>query len=135
MRLADFGLSESRGFEAICSPYMLVQVASIPLPNQLEFEMSKLEEAPNTDIVAGFAALRQDVAALVSSMNQILRGEAGDIIEDVRKAAVKGGADVKTQVGCMATEFEAGVQRNPLTAVLIAFGVGALFAFISKPNK
>ena len=97
--------------------------------------MNKIEEVSNTDISAGFAALRQDVAELVSAMNQLLRGEAGDIIEDARKAAVKNGADVKTYVGCMATEFEAGVQRNPLTAVLIAFGVGALFAFISKPNK
>jgi len=117
-------------------------MAARPFVASLEMEMTKHEDTVNTDILAGFEALRQDVAGLVAAMAEVARKEVGaagaraeDMVEDAKKTAVQTGADINRRLTSVALEIEATIERNPLTAMLIAFGVGLAVAAIRRPNR
>ena len=79
--------------------------------------MTKNTEGVAGDLTADLAALRQDVGRLVETVNELMHRQMADAQENVR--AVRG-------------EIEASIQRKPITAVLIAFGIGMLIGRMNR---
>ena len=103
--------------------------------------MSKNDEAMNNDVIEGFEALRKDVAKLVEAMSQLTQrnvqaaeGHVADILDDTKNKVASAAAGAKTHALAATNEIEAGIERNPMTALLIAFGVGLAVAVVSRPR-
>ena len=91
------------------------------------------------DLAADLAALRADIARLSDTMAGLMRGQV-----DAAGAAVKGAVgDARSQISqaaCHAQEsafgaaadIERRIERNPLTAVLIAVGIGMALGMMTK---
>jgi ElaB/YqjD/DUF883 family membrane-anchored ribosome-binding protein len=83
----------------------------------LEAPMTKNTEGAAGDLAADLAALRQDVARLGETVSELVHHQVADAQENVR--AVRG-------------EIEASIERNPMTAVPIAFGIGMLIGRMNR---
>jgi ElaB/YqjD/DUF883 family membrane-anchored ribosome-binding protein len=83
----------------------------------LEIPMTKNTEGAAGDLTADLAALRQDVARLAETASELVQHQVADAQENVR--AVRG-------------EIGASIQRNPMTAVLIAVGIGVLIGRMNR---
>ena len=91
------------------------------------------------DLAADLAALRADIARLSDTMAGLMRGHA-----DAAGAAVKGAVgDARDQLSQTAShaqdsafgaaaDLERRIERNPLTAVLIAVGIGMALGMMAK---
>ena len=97
--------------------------------------MSKNSEG---DLAADLAALREDVARLAETMNKLVQRQTeaagagvseavGDVKDKIANTAAEA-RDASTASG----EIEASIERNPVTAVLIAFGVGMWLGLLSR---
>lgn len=101
--------------------------------------MSENIEGATTDIGADLVALRRDIAHLAEAMRELvavqtqaagvrLSGAMGDAKSKISNAA----DDAQNNVRAVGGEIEAAIDRNPLTAVLIALGVGMFIGLISR---
>ena len=99
--------------------------------------MSESIEGATADIATDLAALRRDIAHLAEAMRGLaavqtqaagvrLSGAIGDAKSKISNAA----DDAQNNVRAASSEIEAAIDRNPLTAVLIAFGVGMSIGLI-----
>ena len=79
--------------------------------------MTRNTEGAAGDLAADLAALRQDVARLSETVSELVHHQVADAQENVR--AVRG-------------EIEASIERNPMTAVPIAFGIGMLIGRMNR---
>jgi len=91
------------------------------------------------DFAADLASLRADIANLTESIAGLLRGRA-----DAAGAAVKGAAgDARDHLSRaagyaqdsafdVAADLERRIERDPLTAVLIAAGIGMAIGMMTK---
>ena len=90
--------------------------------------MARNPEESTPDLDADLAALRHDVAQLAASVSALVSHQtqaAGD--------RLAGSADrVADQVKQAGGQIEACVTRNPLTAALVAFGVGLTLGVFSR---
>jgi ElaB/YqjD/DUF883 family membrane-anchored ribosome-binding protein len=102
------------------------------------------------DVNAELATLRADIARLSDSIAQLLQreadeaatrirtgvGRAADVVtsvaDDVKRTGRQMAADAQEGVRSATSELEASIERNPLTAVLIAAGVGLVFGLMSR---
>jgi ElaB/YqjD/DUF883 family membrane-anchored ribosome-binding protein len=90
-------------------------------------------------LAADVAALRADIARLSDTIAGLMRGQA-----DAAGAAVKGAVgDARDQLSQaashaqdsafgVAADLERRIDKNPLTAVLIAAGIGMALGMMSK---
>jgi ElaB/YqjD/DUF883 family membrane-anchored ribosome-binding protein len=96
-------------------------------------------EADASAIAADLVQLRADIASLKDSIADLVRGEAGQARATIRNAA----KDAKSQVSnaaanaqdsalAVAADFERNIEKNPLTAVLIATGIGLVLGILSR---
>ena len=69
------------------------------------------------DLTTDLGALRQDVGRLAETVSELVHHQMADAQENVR--AVRG-------------EIEGSIERNPITAVLIAFGIGMLIGRMNR---
>jgi ElaB/YqjD/DUF883 family membrane-anchored ribosome-binding protein len=76
--------------------------------------MTEHAEGAAGDFAADLAALRQDVAHLAETLGKLVQHQTQD-----RVRAATG-------------EIEASIRRNPLTAVLIAFGIGISVGIVNR---
>ncbi len=101
--------------------------------------MSENIEGATADIAADLAALRRDIAHLAEAMRGLaavqtqaagvrLSGAIGDAKSKISNAA----DDAQNNVRAASGEIEAAIDRNPLTAVVIALGVGIAIGLISR---
>jgi ElaB/YqjD/DUF883 family membrane-anchored ribosome-binding protein len=91
------------------------------------------------DFAADLAALRADIASLSETIAGLMRGRA-----DAAGTAVKGAVgDARDQISeaaryaqdsafGAAADLERRIERDPLTAVLIAAGIGMAIGMMSK---
>jgi ElaB/YqjD/DUF883 family membrane-anchored ribosome-binding protein len=96
-------------------------------------------QAAAPDLAADLAALQTDMARLSDTLAGLMRGQA-----DAAGAAVKGAVgdarDQLSQAACRAQDsafdaaanLERRIERNPLTAVLIAAGIGMALGRMSR---
>ena len=101
--------------------------------------MTKTTEGTFEDTTAHLAALRQDVARLSESVSAFLQNPApgvaqqvSDAVDDTKAKLSSTAADVKSRVKAAGGEIEASIERNPLTAVMISFGVGVALGMMSR---
>jgi ElaB/YqjD/DUF883 family membrane-anchored ribosome-binding protein len=103
----------------------------------LEASMTKNAESVIADFAEDFAALRKDVAHLAEAISQLAQHPtqvAGDAVEDAKSKIASAAEDAQTQVRAASSEIETNIKRNPLTAVLIAFGIGVALGVITRPR-
>jgi ElaB/YqjD/DUF883 family membrane-anchored ribosome-binding protein len=101
--------------------------------------MTKTAEGTLEDTTAYLAALRQDIARLSESVSALLQNPApgvaqhvSDAVEDAKAKFSSTAADVKSRVNVAGGEIEAGIERHPLTAMLISFGVGMALGVMTR---
>ncbi len=99
----------------------------------------KTGEGAAPELAAELAALRADIARLSDTMAGLIRRQA-----DAAGAAVKGAVgDVRNQISQAAShaqesacgaaaDVERRIEKNPLTAVLIAAGIGMALGMMTK---
>ena len=93
--------------------------------------MTKDVEDAAGDLTADFAALRRDVARLAETIGELAQHQtqsaglrASEAVGEARDRVTNTAAEAQGQLRSASGEIEASIEHNPLTAVLIAFGVG-----------
>jgi ElaB/YqjD/DUF883 family membrane-anchored ribosome-binding protein len=101
--------------------------------------MTKIAEGTLEGTTAHLAALRQDIARLSESVSALLQNPApgvvqqvSDAVDDAKAKFSSTAADVKSRVSAAGGEVEATIERHPLTAILISFGVGMALGVMSR---
>ena len=102
----------------------------------------KTGDGAAADLAAGLEAIRADITRLSETIAELTRGQA-----DAAGAAVKGAVgDVRNQISqaasqardsaCgVAADVERRIEKNPLTAVLIAAGIGLAIGMLTKSRR
>ena len=102
----------------------------------------KTGDVAAADFAGDLAALRADIASLSETITGLMRGRA-----DAAGAAVKGAAgDARDQLSQaashvqesafgVAADLERRIERDPLTAVLIAVGIGIAIGMTTKSRR
>jgi len=90
-------------------------------------------------IAADLSALRQDVARLAEAMNKLLQHQTqgvgirvSEAVGDATGRIENRAANAQNRVRAAGRSFEAGIERNPFTAVLISFGAGISIGLLSR---
>jgi ElaB/YqjD/DUF883 family membrane-anchored ribosome-binding protein len=103
-----------------------------------ETAMTETNEGTIGDFAADLAALRRDVARLGETMSTLVQRQsqaAGhrvvEAVGDAREKLAGTAAGAQTRICAASSAIEARIERNPLTAVLIAAGVGVSLGLLS----
>ncbi len=91
------------------------------------------------DVVADLAVLRDDISKISSTINDLLRQQA-DVTSDQVKSAIGSARDTiassaheaSAGVRSASADIERAIERNPITAVLIAAIVGLVLGNYSR---
>ena len=97
--------------------------------------MTKSAEITIEDFAENFTALRKDVAHLTEAISQLVhhpKQAAGNAFEEASGKVATAADQAETYVKATGSEIESNIKRNPLTAVLIAFGVGMALGLITR---
>jgi len=97
--------------------------------------MTKSAESTIADFAENFTALRKDVAHLTEAFSQLVqhpKQAAGDAVEEASGKLANAADGAQTYVRAAGSEIESNIKHNPLTAVLIAFGVGIALGLITR---
>ena len=91
------------------------------------------------DMAAEFSTLRQDLARLTATLGELLQLQTkaagvsvSDAIGSAQDRIADRAADVKIRARAASNEIEAAIERNPMTALLVVFGIGISFGMISR---
>jgi ElaB/YqjD/DUF883 family membrane-anchored ribosome-binding protein len=68
----------------------------------------------------------------VQHQTQAASDGVSDAVEDAKDRIASTAADAQKRVRAASGEIEASIERNPLTAVLIAFSVGMWLSMMSR---
>jgi ElaB/YqjD/DUF883 family membrane-anchored ribosome-binding protein len=110
-------------------------------PEDEEISMSDKDSAVS-DLASDLAALRDDIARLSDAVTGLVRTQT-----DAAGAALKGAvgearehlsqAASQAQDGALGAvaDLERRIEKNPLTAVLIAAGVGMVFGMMNRSRR
>ena len=101
--------------------------------------MTQNAESATGDITADLAALREDVTRLAETLNGLVQHQTqaagthlSDAVSDARDKIASAAADAQERILAAKSEIEASIERNPLTAVLIALGIGVSIGWFSR---
>jgi ElaB/YqjD/DUF883 family membrane-anchored ribosome-binding protein len=101
--------------------------------------MTKSTEDDSGDLATDLAAHRQDVARLAETMRKLVQHQTqaaghrvSEAVGDVKDKIANTGAGAQNRVRAASGEIEACIERNPLTSVLIALGIGMSFGLLSR---
>jgi len=100
---------------------------------------NKTGEPTTADVTSDLAALRADITRLSDTISglvrvqadqasAVVRGAVGDARDQLSRAA----ADAQDSARNAAVDLERRIERNPLTAVLIAAGIGMALGMMSR---
>jgi ElaB/YqjD/DUF883 family membrane-anchored ribosome-binding protein len=96
-------------------------------------------EGVTADIGTDLAALRRDIAHLAEAVRGLAAVQThaagvrlSDAMGDAKSKISNAAEDAQKNVRAASGEIEAAIDRNPLTAVLIALGVGMFIGLISS---
>ena len=94
------------------------------------------------DIAAEFLSLREDVARLTATIGDLLRQQtkaAGlgvtDAIDGVQDRIESTATSAQHHARAAGSQIEACIERNPLVALAVVFGVGMSFGMISRSRS
>ena len=101
--------------------------------------MTKDVEDAAGDLTADFAALRRDVARLTETIGELVQRQtqsvglrASEAVGEARDRVTNTAAEAQGQLRSASGEIEASIEHNPMTAVLIAFGVGMSLGVLGR---
>jgi len=101
--------------------------------------MTNNVEGPVAEVGAELAALRRDIAHLAETIlgmaehqTQAAGIRVSDAVGDARSKISNAAGDAKKNVKAASAEFGGSIERNPLTAVLIALGVGMVIGLLGR---
>jgi ElaB/YqjD/DUF883 family membrane-anchored ribosome-binding protein len=101
--------------------------------------MTKNVEGASGDLSADLTVLRQDVARLAETVHELLQHQTqaaglrmSEVVGDARDKIASTAADAQSRVCAAGHEIGVSIERNPLTAVLIALGIGMSIGLISR---
>jgi len=99
-------------------------------------------EEASRDLAADVAALREDIAKLTASVAALAHGDAAasakaakSAMDDARRKFSEGAASAQDRVEAARSDLEAMIERNPLSAVLVAIVAGLLIGMLSHSRK
>lgn len=117
----------------------------------MSFQDTSSQNGPGmNEISSDLAALREDVARLTETMSAIAQNQTGNasqaLSETMEKARVvlseatdtltRTGRDIANEatgrIRTMGTEMGASIERNPLTAVMIAAALGLVIGMLGR---
>ncbi len=108
----------------------------------MENEMASKAENSAADLSADLANLRADVAKLSASVAELVRHQATHTqdrvmgaVDSAREQLAHSAADAKEKVRSTSAELEASIERNPLTAVMIAMACGLVIGMMGRGNR
>ena len=94
------------------------------------------------DFAENFAALRDDVAKLTTSVTELVRSQAstttGTVMEAVKGAGQKlsdSTTEAQNRLLDMGSDIEATIERNPLAAVLTALSAGLIIGMVTGARR
>ena len=94
------------------------------------------------DFAENFAALRDDVAKLTTSVTELVRSQAstttGTVMEAVKGAGQKlsdSTTEAQNQLRGIGSDIEATIERNPLAAVLTALSAGLNIGMVTGSRR
>jgi ElaB/YqjD/DUF883 family membrane-anchored ribosome-binding protein len=97
----------------------------------METAMTENVKGAAGDVAENLAALRNDVARLAETMSELVQHQTqaaghrvSEAVGDAKDKISSTAAVAQNRVRAAGCEIEASIERNPLTAVLIAFGIG-----------
>ncbi len=92
-----------------------------------------------SDLAADLAAVRADIARLSDTVSALVRSQADaagaavrGVMGDARDQLSQAAAQAQDSAFGAAADLERRIERNPLTAVLIAAGIGLALGMMSK---
>ncbi len=104
--------------------------------------MFKKAESDAGDVIADLAALRSDVARLADRIGEIAQHgmqatsqHVNEAVVDAQGKVASSAASAQAKIHAAGEDFEASVERNPLTAVAIAFAIGVGFGMMSRSRN
>jgi len=103
--------------------------------------MTGTVESATTDIAADFGALRRDIVhltealrGLVDRQTQMAGARVSDAAEGVSDKIAQAAGDARKGAQAKSDEITACIERNPLTAILAALGLGMFIGMIGRPR-
>ena len=103
--------------------------------------MTGTVESATTDIAADFGALRRDIVhltealrVLVDRQTQMAGARVSDAAEGVSDKIAQAAGDARKGAQAKSDEITAFIERNPLTAILVALGLGMFIGMIGRPR-
>lgn len=105
-------------------------------------QMTKPVEEATQDFTADLAALRDDISKLTLSVTELVRSQASSTadtmmgaVNNARQKFTDSASDAQDRVSAISSDLESTIERNPLTAILVAIGAGILIGLMSRPRK
>jgi ElaB/YqjD/DUF883 family membrane-anchored ribosome-binding protein len=99
----------------------------------------KTDDVAASDLAADLAALRADIARLSDTMSGLVKAQANSasdavrgVVGDARDQLSQAAAQAQDSALGAAADLERRIEKNPLTAVLIAAGIGMVLGMMSK---
>lgn len=103
--------------------------------------MTKTTEGTTGDLAADLSALRQDIARLAETISELVQHQTqaaghrfSEAVGDVKDKIAGTAANAQNRLGGVTGEIEARIERNPLTAVLIAVVMGMAIGLLRRPG-
>ncbi len=100
---------------------------------------NKTSDFTSSDLNADLVALRADIARLSDTVAAMVRGQADaagaavrGVVGDARDQLSQAASNAQDSAFGAAADLERRIERNPLTAVLIAAGIGMALGMMSK---
>ena len=104
--------------------------------------MTTEADVATSDIASEFSALREDVARLTASIGDLLRQQTkaaglgvAEALEGAQDKIADATASAQGRARAAGNEIEASIERNPLIALAVVFGVGMLLGMISRSRS
>lgn len=95
-----------------------------------------------SDFGEDFASLRDDIAKLTATVTDLVRNQAASAastvvgaVDHARQKVSDTADDAQNRVKSAAGEFEASIERNPLTAVVVALVAGFVVGLFTRAAR
>ncbi|MEI8396106.1 MAG: hypothetical protein WCF85_15315 [Rhodospirillaceae bacterium] len=103
--------------------------------------MSRNTESAADEFNANVSALREDVTSMVNKLTKLVQHQTqstgqrvSEAVGDVTDKIASTAGNAQKSVSAAGHDIESCIERNPLTSVLIAFGVGLSLGLLSRPR-
>jgi ElaB/YqjD/DUF883 family membrane-anchored ribosome-binding protein len=94
------------------------------------------------DLSDDFAAVRNEIAKLTTIVTDLVKGQASsaastvvDTVDQARQKVAETASDAQYRLKSATGDIEASIERNPVTAVMIALVAGVFVGLLTRSAK